>query len=227
MPHSVSTGRDPTWTYMVPNAPRPSTPASPRRDSAEILVRTRKLYEDLSAIKHSLEARLLFHNLGEKDGLYCLNCTHKFTKGACGPSCPLLRPKSRPWNLSSDIGNAKRAKLLRQDVGTYRSIISDIKARGTAVHVSTVWHWERAVSALTGRCEVPTEHYARHGWPQVRRKKDSSTDEVFKEGWSFEEAQAQGPGIELQIMPEVRSTGMKRKAEFRETGVLRKKMKLI
>ena len=83
-----------SWLDVFPPSPGSSPP--PKRTphaTPQMLSRIHALKDSLSIIRLSLNTRIHMSLSHKHHGFYCVHCTPRATHGACGPTCPLLRPQ--------------------------------------------------------------------------------------------------------------------------------------
>ncbi|KAG9192856.1 hypothetical protein G6011_11590 [Alternaria panax] len=200
---ALPTGTDASWLNALPPCPHShSPPHRTPRATPQMLSRIYALHDSLSIIKLSLNTRIHMSLSHKNFGYYCVHCTPRAAYGACGPTCPLLRPKKSHGPFFK-FANKDWYRQLASDKGKYREITNDMAARGTAVYASTVARWERAVAKLRKRIDAPSEYWESEGWPYVKIV-DARKRIEFKREWNFEEAWGRGPGLEGEVATEVK-----------------------
>jgi hypothetical protein len=169
-------------------------PRTTHHPPSRMLQRMQNLFEDLKVIRHSLDARLHLYHLSRNQGLYCPSCTPSCSIGACGPTCPLLRPTTRRgfYTSASEEQEEARADKLQADFHIYQSILNGMYQWARSVSVATASRWEQSAAVLKEGLETPTERHERHEWVVQLRRGDGWDKGVFKRFWSFERAWGRG-----------------------------------
>jgi hypothetical protein len=192
-----------SWLDVFPPSPGSSPP--PKRTphaTPQMLSRIHALKDSLSIIRLSLNTRIHMSLSHKHHGFYCVHCTPRATHGACGPTCPLLRPQ-KSYGPFFDVADEDWYRQLASDKAKYREITHDMAARGTTVYASTIARWERVVAKLRKGVEAPSDYWESEGWRYVKIV-DKRKRIEFTRGWSFEGAWGSGPGLEGEVAPEVR-----------------------
>ncbi|KAF1842141.1 uncharacterized protein K460DRAFT_268350, partial [Cucurbitaria berberidis CBS 394.84] len=193
------TGAVDSWLDLYPpTASTSNSISTPRKPTTnpKIVARIDEIRNVLADMKITMANRKYFLKLNKYDSWYCTHCTPGNVIGACGHTCPLLRPRDKMYNPPITNGWVQRATA---DCAAYQEIVDDMDARGNQVYAATVSRWERAVEKLrlSGRTEA--ERHADLNWSQVPRV---NTRAGFKPGWGFEEHWGKGPAACDEIAPD-------------------------
>ncbi|OAL01055.1 hypothetical protein IQ06DRAFT_347129 [Phaeosphaeriaceae sp. SRC1lsM3a] len=108
--------------------------------------RVDKLAQAFLDLKPDMELRRYMLTLVRDQGLHCRTCSPLRNAGACGPTCPLLRPRDSAESLyhgvpicASEIWRRNIVDVLRR----YKTITDSLKRHKYNVSVLELVEWER------------------------------------------------------------------------------------
>ncbi|EUC49249.1 hypothetical protein COCMIDRAFT_33307 [Bipolaris oryzae ATCC 44560] len=148
-------------------------PRDPVADRA-MYHRIQDLFHNLLVVKSSLDTRLHLENLIQNSSYYCLTCSPSPsspspTPGSCGPTCPLLRPRSSAGFIPSDSSPSNMSSI-QSNFESYYDILKDIYRKGRDVTDAEAAGWEKQAEEMRKWSETPMERWERQGWEVWRRR---------------------------------------------------------
>ncbi|KAH7380051.1 hypothetical protein BKA66DRAFT_372622, partial [Pyrenochaeta sp. MPI-SDFR-AT-0127] len=158
--------------------------------------RINALRSTLEEIKLTFQARQLLARLAQHGSLYCTSCTPLLQPGACGRTCPLLRPRDRLW--APEI-SGKWLERVNAEFIMYRDVVEDMGGRGYNVHPATVRRWERVIATLRDSGQTCTEAHDDACWQLIKR---IDCNGAVDKTWNFEERWRKRLDIDDDIAPE-------------------------
>ncbi|KAH7410159.1 hypothetical protein DE146DRAFT_340865 [Phaeosphaeria sp. MPI-PUGE-AT-0046c] len=111
--------------------------------TAGFQVRMDKLIQTFLSLKPDMELRRYMLTLVRNRGFYCRTCSPMRKIGACGPTCPMLRPGG--WYQYRSIDVAASETWCRDSLDIlrrYKVITDGLKRHGYGVSMSELAEWE-------------------------------------------------------------------------------------
>lgn len=108
--------------------------------------RVDKLAQTFLDLKHDMELRRYMLTLVRDQGLHCRACSSLRNAGACGPTCPLLRPRDSAESLYHGVSICASETWCRDSVDVlrrYKTITDSLKRHKYNVSVLELAEWER------------------------------------------------------------------------------------
>jgi hypothetical protein len=122
--------------------------------------RLEKLRIQMRQIKGDLDNMRFMLILSRYNGYYCQECSPKRKSGACGPTCPLLRPDSYKGDSTvlTPLDPRIRTAVMAQN-RKYVTIAAALKQRGNIMSLTEIEKWESTVNEWRRKGENPSERW--------------------------------------------------------------------
>jgi hypothetical protein len=123
--------------------------------------RLEKLRIQMGQIKEDLDNMRFMLTLSRHDGYYCQECSPKRKSGACGPTCPLLRPDSYKGESTvlSPLDSRIRTAFMAQ-ARKHAAITTALEHRGNIMSLTEIKRWEITVNEWRRKGENKSERWS-------------------------------------------------------------------
>ncbi|KAH7380050.1 hypothetical protein BKA66DRAFT_587256 [Pyrenochaeta sp. MPI-SDFR-AT-0127] len=187
-----------SWLDLIPRVDVEAAAEQVSPPNPSIVARINKLRETLADVKLTIDNRNFFLMLDSHDGRYCHSCsTTNQPAGSCGPTCSLLRPENRRFNLA--MTRVWRAHAVAERT-IYESLVDEMDCLGYEVNAPTLKRWEKTAGNLVVGDASSSRHNRETKWKQICR---SNGQAGFRSSWGLEGSWGKGlfVGSETDVSP--------------------------